>query len=194
MAIHDQPNDEPIEEEAPPAKTAQESAIAGPMIEETVSQLAIQRLLGAYADTVNCRRWGELSALFLAEAKIELATLQRRPLELTGPAALGRFIAEVTERFDFFQFVLLNARIELRLEDDSARGRLFVCEYRWEKAAGKWAQVFGVYRDRYRRIDGRWWFEQRAFDPLVSAGGDGVVVDFQTGFAAFLASDVRVPG
>ena len=158
-------------------------------IEEAVSQLAIQRLLSAYADSVNRRQWGELSELFLDDAKIELTTLQRRPLELTGPVALGRFIAEVTLRFDFFQFVFLNSRLEIGLEKDSARGRHFICEYRWEKTAGKWTQVFGVYRDRYRRIDGRWWFEHRAFDPLVSRGSDDRVVGFPMQFEAFLSSD-----
>ena len=158
-------------------------------IEETVSQLAIQRLLTAYADSVNRRKWGELSELFLDDAKIELTTLQRRPLELTGPVALGRFIAEVIERFDFFQFVFLNSRLEVGLERESARGRHFICEYRWEKTAGKWTQVFGVYRDHYRRIDGRWWFEHRAFDPLVSTGSDNLVVEFPARFEAFLSSD-----
>lgn len=158
-------------------------------IEETVSRAAIQDLLGAYADSVNRRKWGELSELFLVDAKIELTTLQERPLELTGPAALGRFIGEVTERFDFFQFVLLNSRLELRLADESALGRHFICEYRWEKAAGRWTQVFGVYRDRYRRIDGRWWFEHRLFAPLVSAGSDGLVVGFPGRMEPFLASD-----
>lgn len=157
--------------------------------DETSSQLALQGLLAAYTDVVNRRRWNELESLFLPEAKIELGTLQRTPLELVGPVALGRFIHEVTQRFDFFQFVVLNARLELALAEHAARGRLFVCEYRWEKAAARWTQVFGVYCDRYRRIDGRWWFEQRVFDPLVSAGSDGAVVDFQKGLAAFLSSD-----
>lgn len=166
------------------------TATGGKSLEEMTSQLAIQRLLAAYTDVVNRRQWSELSSLFLADAKIELRTLQRQPLELTGPAALGRFIGEVVARFDFFQFVLLNARLELQPGEDSALGRLFVCEYRWEKSAAKWTQVFGVYCDRYLRIDGRWWFAQRSFDPLVAAGGDGAVVDHQTPMAPFLAGDV----
>jgi hypothetical protein len=165
------------------------TAVDAKSFDELTSRLAIQCLLADYADAVNRRRWSELSRLFLEDAKIALRTLQRQPLELTGPEALGRFIGEVVARFDFFQFVLLNARLELGPDGDSALGRLFVCEYRWEKSAGKWTQVFGVYCDRYRRIDGRWWFAQRAFDPLVAAGNDGSVVDFQTPIPAFLAGD-----
>ena len=93
---------------------------------------------------------------------LRAATIPVPPdLSAQDAAAFGRFLDDVTKRFDFFQFVLLNARLELEPGGDAARGRLFICEYRWEKAAGRWTQVFGVYRDRYRRIDGRWWFDTR---------------------------------
>ena len=158
-------------------------------IEETVCRVAIQTLLGAYADSINRRSWSELEALFLPDARIELETLKQQPLELRGPEALGRFIADFVERLDFFQFVLLNARLELRLDEGAALGRHFICEYRWARAEGRLTQVFGVYRDRYRRIDGRWWFEHRAFRPLLSAAGDDRVVAFPMQVGAFLASD-----
>lgn len=158
-------------------------------IEETVCRVAIQALQGAYADSINRRSFRELSALFLPDARIELTTLRQQPLVLTGPEALGRFIGEFAERLDFFQFVVLNSRLELRLDEEAALGRHFICEYRWEQAANRFTQVFGVYRDRYRRIDGRWWFEHRAFDPLVSAGSDDRVVGFPTRFQPFLSSD-----
>jgi hypothetical protein len=158
-------------------------------LEEISSRLAIQDLLAAYTDSMNRRRWSELAALFLEEARIELTTLQSRPLELVGPTALARFIGEVTERFDFFQFVVLNSRLELRRGEDAARGRLFICEHRFEKAAGRWTQVFGVYHDRYRRIDGRWWFEHRSFAPLASVANEGRVVEFPSRLDPFLSGD-----
>lgn len=158
-------------------------------IEETASYIAIQRLLAAYADVVNRRAWEELSALFLPDAKINVTPSQREPLELAGPEALGHFIGDAIERFEFFQFVFLNSRLELRLGEDAALGRNFMCELRQERDSGRWSRVFGVYHDHFRRIDGRWWFESRAYDPLVATGRDNLAFDFPARFDALLSHD-----
>jgi SnoaL-like domain len=143
--------------------------------EQTASHYAIQRLLATYADAVNRHAFKEFPALFLENARIELTPLNRPPIVLSGPEALGRFIEGAIARFDFFEFVLLNSRIELGQATKTARGRNFICEYRRERETGKWTQVFGVYHDRYLCTDGGWWFEQRSFDPLATAGADDVV-------------------
>lgn len=155
--------------------------------DETTSHLAIQRLLAAYTDVVNRRAWAELSTLFLDGARIELTPLNRPPIVVTGAEALGRFIDGAIARFDFFEFVLLNSRIELQPGEPSARGRNFICEYRRERESGNWTQVFGVYHDRYRCIDGTWSFEQRSFDPLASAGADNVVYPVHERLGGLLA-------
>lgn len=173
--------------------TIDETTRAG-LVEETVSRVAIQALQGDYADSINRRSWRELSALFLPDARIELTTLRQQPLVLTGPEALGRFIADFVERLDFFQFVVLSSRLELRLDEDAALGRHFISEYRWEKPEGRFTRVFGVYRDRYRRIDGRWWFAERVFAPLLSTLSseiDDRVVGFPVSLEPFLSSDER---
>ena len=151
-------------------------------IEETASYIAIQRLLAGYADAVNRRAWSEFSELFLEDAKIDITPSKPPPLELVGPEALGRFIDGAIERFEFFQFVFLNSRLSIRLDEETARGRNFMCEYRQDKSSGLWTQVFGVYHDRYRRIEGRWWFEQRTFNALASQGGDNRVFGFPAQF------------
>jgi hypothetical protein len=161
-------------------------------VEETASYIAIQRLLAAYADTVNRRAWGELSELFLVDAEIDVTPLKRPPLVLKGPEALGRFINGAIERFDFFQFVFLNSAVTIDLEEDVARARNFISEYRRETDSEEWTQVFGVYHDHYRRIEGRWWFEHRAFSPLASSGSDNTnnrVFDFPAGFETVLVGD-----
>ncbi len=155
--------------------------------ETTASHSAVQRLLAAYSDTVNRRAWAELSTLFLADARIELTPLQRPPIVVIGPDALGRFIEGAIARFDFFEFVLLNSRVEIGQAGHSARGRNFICEYRRARETGSWTQVFGVYHDLYRRVEGRWLFEQRSFDPLASAGGDNVVFPIPARLEALFA-------
>lgn len=155
--------------------------------EEAASHIAIQRLLSAYADVVNRRSWGELSQLFLGDAKIEVTPLQRPPLEVTGPGAIGRFIDEAIARFDFLEFVQLNSRLEIRRGEDWARGRNYICEYRRERATATWTQVFGIYHDRYRSIEGRWFFEHRIFHPLAAAGSDNVVFEVPARLATLLA-------
>lgn len=162
-------------------------AIVEGSIEETVSWVALQRLLAAYADAVNRRAWGELPELFLPDATIELTPTHREPLTISGPEELGRFIDGAIERFEFFEFVFLNSRIELDLAADRARGRNFMCELRQEKYSGRFNRVFGVYHDEYRRIDGRWWFERRAFDPLAATDRDNLVFERPKGFDALLA-------
>jgi hypothetical protein len=151
------------------------------MVEETVNYVAIRRLLAAYADTVNRRAWDELRELFLGSARIEITPPRLDPLELEGPEALGRFISDAIARFEFFQFVFLNTRIETRLGEDTATGRNYMCELRQEKASGRWTKVFGVYHDRFRRVDGRWWFEHRRFHALAATNRDVVVFDFPSG-------------
>lgn len=168
---------------------ASERATRDVVDEETGARVAIEALLGAYADVVNRRSFRELSELFLPGAPIELTTLRKEPLVLTGPEALGRFIADFVAGLEFFQFVPLSSRLELRLEEDAALGRHFICEYRWQKAEERFTQVFGVYRDRYRRVDGRWWYAHRSFDPLLSAGSGDRIVGYGTRFEPFLSSD-----
>lgn len=164
-------------------------AIDEKMIEETASYIAIQRLLAGYADTVNRRAWPELTELFLEDATIHVKPLKRPALELAGPEALGRFIDGAIERFDFFQFVFLNSAIVIDRDNMQARARNFISEYRRDKASGIWTQVFGVYHDRYRQVEGRWWFEHRTFSPLATMEPDNRVFDYPTGFENHLSGD-----
>jgi len=161
-------------------------------LEESASHVALQRLLSAYTDVASRRAWSELPALFLPDAKLDVTPLRRDRLEVVGPEAIARFIDAATERFAFFQFVLLNSRLEIRLDEDSARGRNFICEYRREGSPngdepGRWTQVFGVYHDRYRRVDGRWWFEHRVFDPLAARGNDDLLFEVPARLARLMS-------
>ena len=91
------------------------------------------------------------SRLFIADTLIRIDTVTRTAFELVGPAALGEFIGGAVERFAFFEFVRLNAHIELDHggDPDAARCRLFMCEVRRDVDTLDWSVAYGVYHDRY---------------------------------------------
>lgn len=150
------------------------------LLQDTVDHLAINRLQSAYADTVTRRDWTTLEELFLDDAVVEINTVTRDPFRVVGPQALGEFIASAVGRFDFFEFVVLNSLVTLGVEGDSdaASARMFMCEVRRNASDQEWSMTYGLYQDRYRRIDGRWWFTARVYRSLARTGADGGAFPF----------------
>jgi hypothetical protein len=58
-------------------------------------------------------------------------------------------------------------------EADAASARVYMCELRTDRETRQWVNAFGVYHDRYRRVDGRWWFEHRQYHSLGRDVEDG---------------------
>jgi hypothetical protein len=137
-------------------------------LQETVDYIAITRLQQAYGDAVNRRAWDAFDDLFLPDATIRIDTVTNPVVDATGPAQLGTFIAGAIERFEFFEFVVLNTHVEI--DGSRATGRVFMCELRQEHANGHWSNAFGLYRDDYARVDGRWWFARRRYRSLARTG------------------------
>jgi hypothetical protein len=137
--------------------------------------ISIQRLQSAYADVVTRRAWVELELLFESEALITLDLADREPMNFIGPAAIGEFIATSIERFEFFQFVILNSVVNI--EGTDATGRMYMTELR-QDTEGNWSQIYGLYVDRYRRDDGSWRFAQRRYNSLARPTSDLAVFDF----------------
>lgn len=143
---------------------------------ETDDYVEITRLQAAYADVVNRRAWPELHELFVSDAVITVDTVTNPVVELLGPGALGEFIGGAIERFDFFEFVILNTRVWTAVdgEADHARARLFMCELRQDAATGHLSQAFGVYHDDYRRVRGGFRFARRGYQSLSRTGRNEV--------------------
>ena len=131
----------------------------------TVDYVAITRLQNAYADVVTRRAWPELASLFLPDAVVRVDTVTAEPIEMLGPAQLGEFIGGSIDKFEYFQFIILNSHIELD-DEAAAKARVFISELRQERESGHWSQVFGLYQDRYRKVDGRWLFARRDYNSL----------------------------
>lgn len=143
---------------------------------ETEDYVAITRLQAAYADVVNRRAWPELAELFLPDAPITVDTVTNPPVELTGPEELGAFIGRAIERFEFFEFVILNSRVWTTVDGDAdaARARMFMCELRQDAATGHASQAFGVYHDDYRRTPDGFLFARRRYQSLARTGRNEV--------------------
>jgi len=142
------------------------------MTSETEDRVALQDLLAAYADVINRRAFDELDDLFLPDCEIVVDTRRGTPQTFVGGPALGAFVGAAIERFDFFQFVILSARVWVDGGDD-ATGRLYMCEVRHDRATRERSQAFGVYHDRFRRARDRWWFAGRQYHSLARTAADG---------------------
>ena len=146
--------------------------MVGRSMEETMDYVAIVRLQRAYADVVNRREWAELHQIFTPDATVDLELVTRPPLHMVGPEALGEFVGPAIERFDFFEFVVLNTHVELWPEGDrtAARARVFMCELRQPSGqpSGQTERddAFGLYRDTYALMDDEWRISARRYRSL----------------------------
>ena len=148
-------------------------------LRDTVDHVAVARLTDAYADVVTRRAWAELAELFVPTCVLHLDTVTAPLRDIEGPVAVGEFISAAVERFSFFEFVVLNRRIELRVDGnpDLATARIFMCELRQDADGGRRTTAYGVYRDTYARVDGRWWFSERRYRSLARTAAEDAGAD-----------------
>lgn len=138
------------------------------MDEELRDYLRITRLQSTYADVVSRRAWHELDALFEPKALIHINTVTAETMHFTGPREFAAFVANSVERFEFFEFVILNTVIDVA--GPTAKGRLWMAELRQDRASGAWSNAFGVYHDFYTLTDGTWRFSERHYQSLARTG------------------------
>lgn len=150
-----------------------------------IDHAAIMRLQARYADIITRRRWDELEDLFTEGMPLHLDTVTAPAQTLSGAREVGEFIGSAVERFDFFGFQLLNAVVELYPDGDrdAATARFWMCEVRCagtdeDGRGGEWSNAYGLYRDTYRRQDGRWWFANRRYRSLARTGEESIVLPF----------------
>ena len=146
-------------------------------LRRALDELAIRRLQAAYGDAVSRQAWAELGPMFAAGAPVDLDLRDGTTRRFEGGEAIAAFIAGSIERFEFFEFALLNAVVEV-VGDAEATGRLYMWELRQEADGHRWTNAYGLYRDRYAKLDGRWVFAERRYSSLARTdpGGDGMVV------------------
>ena len=147
-------------------------------------QQRIRDLQSRYADICSRQKFDELPTLILPDANISL-DLRGRSLDFTGPEEIGDFIAASIEPFDFFQFLIRNSVVDVDESGETATGRLWMSELRHVRETGQWSTIFGLYHDRYVKVDGVWMIAARQYHSLARishALDDCVVFDFPEGF------------
>jgi hypothetical protein len=147
-------------------------------VRNALDQLAIGRLQAAYGDAVTRRAWAELVPMFLPDCPVSLDLRDGRTRELIGGDETVEFIATAIERFEFFEFAMLNAVIDVGPDASAATGRVYMWELRQDAATQRWSNAYGLYRDRYQCEAGRWLFAERRYSSLARTApdGDGMVV------------------
>jgi SnoaL-like domain len=148
--------------------------------DDTADVVALWRLQATYADIVTRRAWPELATVFRPDVTVEVDTVSGDPHRLVGPQEFASFVGPATDRFDHFEFVILNTVVDLAGPDD-ARGRIFMCEIRHESASDEWSTAYGLYQDRYRRVDGAWWFADRRYRSLARNGSNAGIFGLPDG-------------
>jgi len=143
--------------------------------DDSADVVAIWRLQSAYADIVTRRAWSQLDTVFRADTTVEIDTVSAAPRSCVGPTGFATFVGPAVERFDHFEFVILNSVVDVDQRVDSAapdgaHGRIFMCEIRHEIAVDEWSTAYGLYQDRYCRADGQWWFASRHYRSLARTG------------------------
>jgi hypothetical protein len=138
------------------------------MDDDALAYIAITRLQNYYADAVSRRSWEELDDIFLPDANIHL-DLITSGLDFTGPREIGSFIAGSIEKYEFFQFVILNVVVNVS-DATNATGRMWMSELRQEAAGGGWSTIYGVYHDTYTKTDAGWRIAKRDYQSLAREG------------------------
>ena len=131
-------------------------------IDELESREAITQLVYSYAEAVRNRAYPRVLDLMAEDCVVELRHADPDDLERSGPIAryAGRdqigqsFEAQAGEEARVWPMIH-NLRIELA--GDEARAISVLVSAVWPQGE----EYVGEYRDRFRRIDGRWYFASR---------------------------------
>jgi hypothetical protein len=131
---------------------------------EMADYVAIQRLQASYADIVTRRQWSELEQVFVPDATVTIDMLQGAPFVLETPTGIGEFIGTSIERFEFFEFVILNSVIEFGPPGGGqATARMYMAELRQDREGGRRSTAFGLYRDTYVKRGVDWLIAARKY-------------------------------
>lgn len=127
-----------------------------------IAELAVSRLLRAYADISTRKAWSEFATIAAPDARFSFDTRSGDPIEVVGTEQFAAFGAAATERFGFYEYVPLNFVVDVGA-DGRARGRAYQFEIGHDRATGEVHNFYGMYHDDYACLDGTWLFTRRQY-------------------------------
>lgn len=145
--------------------------------DDTADYIAITRLQATYGDAVTRHAWHELTDMFVADCPLRLDLGERGIVEKAGADEIVAMISTSLDRFDFFEFTIVNTVVDISDGGERATGRLYIGELRREADTGRWTTAYGLYRDTYGKVDGRWRFAARDYSSLARTAPDGAGMD-----------------
>ena len=116
----------------------------------------IQQLYARYAWAMDEGQFEQWLQLFTDDAVIEGPTFGR----YQGREDLKRFVAKYKLANGMFQVRHMLSNLLVEIEGDNAAGRCYVAHYRTHRGRTE-LNGMGGYRDRLRKVDGKWLFAER---------------------------------
>ena len=147
------------------------------MHESLLAELAIDRLLRAYADVSTRKAWPEFAALAVPDARFSFDTRTGDVIEIEGVEAFAAFGASATARFAFYEYVPLNFVVDID-PAGTARGRAYQFEIGQDRESGAVTNYYGMYHDEYVQTDGTWMFTRRQYQSLANWTASEPMVSF----------------
>lgn len=132
---------------------------------DDLSIVGLQRLMARYADLANRQAWNELSSVMIERCALTLDLGDTRHA-FASPQEFAAFIVPAMERFEFFQFSVLNSRFEVSVDGATAVGRTTILEHRQLRLGSAFSHAYGVYHDRFVRQPSGWRFATRWYQSL----------------------------
>lgn len=136
------------------------------------SEVAITNLLYRYGEMVDAGRFEQLAAEMFAHAEFIVAP---PPAKRLDGQAMARLLVSTTIRYPDgtprTKHVLTNPIIEVNESAGTALCRSYYTVLQQTDLLPLQPVVSGRYRDRFRRIEGEWWFTERDYT-MVDLIGD----------------------
>jgi 3-phenylpropionate/cinnamic acid dioxygenase small subunit len=143
-------------------------------LEQINDRIEIEELLARYARALDYRQFGDLEAIFTADAEFDAGGLGHPH----GPAAIREMIEGTIGHLDATQHLVGKSLIDFSADGDSAEVRTYlISQHIRESAPGPVKHYFlgGEYADRVVRTPAGWRIAYRRLDRMWKQGDRAVI-------------------